>query len=303
MDGRGIRRAVEALASDQDGVVSREQARALGADRWLVGHEVERGRWVALGARTIAVHGGTPGERGLLTASVWEAGANAVLDGVSSLTWAGLQNFSDKPHIITPWPNKGHAWNGSVVHRSRLWNERDFVQAGPVRRTRNDVAAIRAAIWARTDRAAATVMAMAVQQRITSGDRLLLEAKRLNRHRRRPFILTIAYDIADGAHSLGELDFGALCRARGLPTPTRQIVVRGPRGRVYLDVLFEAQNAVVEVEGIHHDAPENIIDDALRQNAVTIRDRSVLRVPVLGLRVMPDPFMDQVEALLLRRAA
>ena len=38
--------------------------------------------------------------------------------------------------------------------------------------------------------------------------------------------------------------------------------------------------------------------DALRQNAVAIAGDTVLRLPVLGLRVCPDEFFDQIaEAL------
>jgi very-short-patch-repair endonuclease len=143
-------------------------------------------------------------------------------------------------------------------------------------------------------------MAMSVQQGVVSATPMLLEARRINRHKRRPFILLIAGDIADGAQALSELDFGRLCRMRGLPEPTRQHVRRGEHGRVFLDVLFEEYDVAVEVEGAHHDAPENAVDDALRQNALVIARLGVLRVPVLGLRAMPDRFMDQVEALLRR---
>ena len=157
---------------------------------------------------------------------------------------------------------------------------------------------VRAAMWARSDRAAATVMAMAVQQRLATADAVLLEARRLNRHKRRPLILAVARDVADGAQALSELDFAALCRRRGLPEPTRQRVLQGPRGRVYLDVSWNEYGVVVEVEGAHHDAPENAVDDALRQNALTIGRLGVLRIPVLGLRTCPGPFLAQVEQLL-----
>jgi very-short-patch-repair endonuclease len=67
---------------------------------------------------------------------------------------------------------------------------------------------------------------------------------------------------------------------------------------VYLDALWDDFDVVVEIEGVHHDAPENAIDDALRQNALTISRLGVLRIPVLGLRTCPESFLQQVEALL-----
>jgi very-short-patch-repair endonuclease len=298
MSSRSSLDAVRDLALVQDGVLSRVQARMCGVDRWTVAHQVHAGRWKVYGDQAIAVHPMPLDFRARCRVSVWEAGDRAALDGSTSLTWRGLQGFADGIHVIVPWPGRAERWEGSNVHPSRLWTPEDIgVQEG-LRVTHSDVATVRAAMWARSDRAAATVMAMAVQQRLTSGEPLLLEARRLNRHKRRPLILEVARDIADGAQALSELDFAVLCRRRGLPEPTRQRVLQGPRGRVYLDVSWDEFRVVVEIEGAHHDAPENAVDDALRQNALIIGRLGVLRIPVLGLRTCPGPFLDQVEALL-----
>lgn len=301
------REAVLELAERQDGVVSRQQATQLGLDRWAVAHEIEQRRWRPHGVHSVATHRLELGDSARLRVALWEAGDSAALDGASSLRVAGLKNWTERIHLICPWPNGGRSWDGSWVHNSRLWNPDDFIVTDGMRRTRNDVATVRAAMYARTDRAAATVMAMSVQQRLTTADRVLLEAQRLNRHKRRLLILDVAYDIADGAQALSELDFTKLCRRRGLPEPNRQVVRRGPRGRVYLDVYWDDFKVVIEIEGVHHDAPENSIDDCLRQNALTISRDSVLRIPVLGLRTCPEQFMEQVEQVLMaagwRRAA
>jgi hypothetical protein len=298
MTSRSELAAVTDLALTQDGVVSRTQARLLGVDRWAVAHQVETGRWQVYGDHGVAVHILPLSYRARCRVAVWQAGDKAVLDGASSLTWSGLKNFEDSVHILAPWPGKARRWDGSVVHPSRLWRPEDFVERSGLLVTREDVAAVRAAMWARSDRAGATVMAMAVQQRLTTGAAVLLEAKRLNRHKRRPLILTVAGDIAEGAHALSELDFTSLCRRHGLPQPSRQSVRRGPRGRVYLDVSWDDLNVAVEIEGAHHDAPENAVDDAMRQNALTIDRLGVLRIPVLGLRTCPDQFMRQVAQML-----
>jgi very-short-patch-repair endonuclease len=286
------------LALEQDGVVSRDQARALGLDRWTVAHQVESGRWRVYGEQAIAVHPMPLSYRARCRVSVWQAGGSAALDGASALVWAGLRNYDDGIHVIVPWPGKARRWDGSVVHPSRLWNEDDLAISDGLPVVRPSVATIRAGMWARSDRAGATVMAMAVQQRLTEADAVLLEARRLNRHKRRPLLLATARDIAEGAQALSELDFARLCRRRGLPTPTRQSVRRGRRGRVYLDVHWEDLGVVVEVEGAHHDAPENAVDDALRQNDLTLGQLDVLRIPVIGLRTCPGLFMVQVAALL-----
>lgn len=299
MSKKQVRIAVQDLAAGQDGVLSRAQARALGADRDLIAHEVEMGRWQVIGCQSVACHRMLLSKPARWRVAVWEAGEHAALDGSTSLQAGGLRNFDDGIHVITPWPYGGRSWEGSHVHRSRLWTPEDFVDWKGVRRTRNDVAAVRAGMYAKSNRAAATVVAMAVQQGLTAGEMVFLQARRVNRHKRRPLLLVVARDIVAGAQALGELDFARLCRQRGLPEPSRQVVRKGPHGRVYLDVRWHKFRVVVEVDGVHHDAPENAIGDALRQNAVTIGRDAVLRIPVLGLRTMPDEFMDQVQAMLV----
>jgi len=298
MPSRDALEAVVELAVSQDGVVSRAQARDLGMDHWAVAHQVRAGRWTTHGSQAIAVHRLPLPDRARCRAAVWNAGEHAALDGSSSLRWQGLERFDDGIHVIVPWPATPRRWDGSIVHSSRLWHPDDITVVDGLPVTLRAVAAVRGGIWARSDRAAATLMAMSVQQRLVLEHDLLAEAKRLNRHKRRPFVLCIAKDIAQGAQALSELDFARLCRQRGLPEPSRQQVRQGPRGRVYLDVKWDDFDVVVEVEGAHHDAPENALDDALRQNALVIGRLGVLRVPVIGLRVCPELFLDQVETLL-----
>ncbi len=257
-------------------------------------------RWVALGSRSLALHRLELGFAARARVAAWEASTTGVVDGAASLRLAGLQRFEDGIDVLCRWPDGGHRYDGAKVHNSRLWDVEDFVDAGGVRRTRSEVAAVRAAMYARSDRAAALVMSMAVQQRLVPAERLLVQALRVNRHRRRPFIVRIAKDIHDGAEALGELDFARLCRGRNLPEPTRQSVRRNETGRWYRDAEWSDVGAVVEIEGIHHDAPENVVEDTLRQNAFTLEREAVLRIPLLGLRLCPDLFMDQVEQLLRR---
>jgi hypothetical protein len=42
-----------------------------------------------------------------------------------------------------------------------------------------------------------------------------------------------------------------------------------------------------------------VVGDALRQNAITLSDAVVLRLPLLGLRVEPDSFFAQIEEALV----
>ncbi len=287
------------LAEQQGGVLSRAQATELGMTSRKVGRELAARRWTAHGTQSLAVHGLQLPFAARARVAVWEAGQDAVLDGATSLWFAGLRNFDDGIHVLRPWPSTRRSIFGSVVHSSRLWKDDQFVDTGGVLRTGNAVAAVRAGMYARTDRAGALAMVMAVQQRLVTPEDLLREAERLNRHKRRPLLLAVALDVAGGARAMGELDFARLCRERSLPEPSRQTVRQNALGRWYRDAEWEEYGVVVEIEGVHHDAPENALEDSLRQNEFTIDSERVLRLPVLGLRVMADPFMDQVARLLV----
>ena len=100
-------------------------------------------------------------------------------------------------------------------------------------------------------------------------------------------------DVADGAQSLGELDFAAMCRRHGIPPPDRQVLRRTARGRVYLDVRWSGSRLVVEIDGAGHRVGLAVTDDNLRQNEVSLGD-DVLRIDLVGLRVHEVEFMQQV---------
>ena len=161
-------------------------------------------------------------------------------------------------------------------------------------RTRLEVAALRGAAWARTDRQAALVLCLAVQQRLTTGHRLLAALPRVRNRGRRPFVRQVLKDIADGAQSLGELDFAEMCRRHGVPPPDRQVLRHTALGRVYLDARWDGSRFVVEIDGAGHRVGLAVTDDNLRQNEVTLGDDRVLRIDLIGLRVHEAAFMAQV---------
>ena len=184
------------------------------------------------------------------------------------------------------------------MHETRRRQAGDVIESG-VPRVRPEIAAIRAALWARSDRQAALLLAMSVQQRIVEPSGLREATETVIRHRRRRLIRAVVEDVADGAHSLGELDFARLCRRARLPAPERQVVCALPTGRAYLDCEFSRYGCVVEIDGAGHIAPGDQLSDALRQNELTIGTRRVLRIPLLGLRVAEETFMAQVRRLLM----
>lgn len=278
----------------QAGVVSRRQLLGLGLTRWQIKAQLRAGRWRAHGRQTISTHTGELSAAAMRWYAVFEAGPRAAIDGVSALEAAGLTGWhAETVRVSIPRGAPAVRRPGLLVRQTRRLREDDVIQLG-LPRVRPEIAAVRAALWAVSDRQAATVMAMAVQQRLTTAEaigRALLDIKR---HRRRKFLERVVLDLLGGSQSMGEIDFARLCRVYGLPRPDRQSIRTTSKGRVYLDVYWHRYHLVVEVDGIHHVKVPAVVADALRQNDISLEADVVLRVPLLGLRVAEAEFMRQI---------
>lgn len=290
------------IAHAQAGILSRRQAYRLGLSRSEVRANVRAGRWRRVGRQCLCVHSGPLGRSARHWVAVLEAGPRAHLDGASALLEAGLEHFKVDAIRVTV-PRGARVYRrlpGVDVRQTRRWSA-DDVMPGGLPRSRPSVAAVRAALWARSNREAALVLTMSVQQELATPDELAREMLRVRRDRRRAFIHGVLHDLLDGVRSLGELDVARECRARGLPEPSRQVLRRTKNGAYFLDVYWERWNLVVEVDGIQHAWANQVVADAIRQNSLAIRGDTVIRLPLLGLRVAPDEFFAQIEDALLAR--
>ena len=290
------RRRAERRAHEQGGILSRRQLYQLGLTRSEVRANVRAGRWRRVGRQCLCVHTGPLSTKAKHWVAVLEAGPRAYLDGASALLEAGLENFS-VTFIRVSVPRGARVYRrlrGVDVRQTRRWRA-DDVDATGLPRARPAVAAVRAALWARSDREAALVLTMTVQQGIASAEQISLEMLRVRRDRRRAFIHGVLHDLLDGVRSLGELDVARECRRRGLPEPTRQVLRRAKNGTYYLDVYWKPWKLVVEIDGIQHTWASQVVGDAIRQNSLALAGDTVLRLPLLGLRVAPDEFFAQIE--------
>jgi hypothetical protein len=285
--------------ADQHGVASRRQLYATGVQRWDIRVEVRAGRWQRRDPQTVSDKTGPLDLRGQWWTAVLEIGAQAALDGVTALQAAGLKGF-DEPafHVSMPKSGRPRSWPGTQVHETRRRKPGDLVGAG-IPRTRPAIAAVRGALWAKSDRQAALVFAMAVQQRLVTVEALAESMESVKRDRRRRLLLAVLSDLRGGTQSLGELDFARLCRGAGLPEPDRQVLHDLGHGRAYVDAEWIEFGLVVEIDGIHHLEAPALIADALRQNDLTNDRTIVLRFPVLGLRTDPGRFLAQIRTALL----
>lgn len=291
--------AVERLAARQAGIVSRPQLKELGVTRGEIRAHLRAQRWVRVGTQSICVHRGPQTQRAQHWAAVFEAGPRAHLDGASALVEAGLTDFTvDQIRVSVPRGARVRRARGLDIRQTRRWRPGDVVPGG-VPRTRVEVAAVRAALWARSNREAAFVLTMVVQRGLTDVATLARAMLAVRRDKRREFIHGVLLDLDGGVRSLGELDVARQCRERGLPEPDRQVLRRGRNGRYYLDIYWDRWKLVVEVDGIQHILGPHVVGDAIRQNDLAIQGLTVLRLPLLGLRVAADEFFGQIEEALV----
>jgi very-short-patch-repair endonuclease len=292
-------REVERLAARQGGVVSRRQLLALGVPRWRTRAQVAAGRWRAHWRQTIAVHNGDLGQQAMLWAATFEAGVRGVLDGTAALLAAGLQGFTvHRIRVSVPRGAKVRRSRAIDIRQTRRLRPDDVDDRPGPPRVRPEVAAVRAALWAVTDRQAALVISMAVQQRVAEVEAIGRELLTVKRDRRRRFVERVVLDVMGGSQSLGELDVMRELRRRDIPRPDRQVVRRGSNGTYFLDARWARYGVVLEIDGIHHVNATQVVGDALRQNDVALEGDLVLRLPLLGLRVSPDAFFAQLEQAL-----
>ena len=294
-------RDVGELPEAIDRVVSLARLREAGVTRGRRRAHVAAERWQHLPHRGVVLdHGPLGGDSGW-RAALLHVGTSARLGGVTALQASGLTGFEETPiHIwVTKSTRKGRP-AGVVLHESRRWGDDDAAPHG-IPRARPAVAAVQAALWARTPRQAAYLLVLPVQQRLVSVEDLGVEMSRVRRHAYRGVLSGVVADIGDGVRSMNELDFARLCRARGLPEPSRQTLRESAQGRRYLDVEWVAYDVRLEVQGAGHARLLNVLSDDVRLMDLAAEDGAAVSVSVLSLRVDPEPLFASLARLLQSR--
>lgn len=294
-------RALDPVARAQGSVVSRSQLYRIGFTRAEVRWQVRASRWQLLGRHCIVTHTGPLTMDAQYWAAVLEGGPRALIDGESALLLAGLEHYTaGRIRVSVPRGARvRHRGTGVDIRQTRRLVP-DDVAPGGVPRTRTATAAVRAALWARSDRQAELLLTMVVQQGMVRPEELAAELLRIRRDKRRRLLNEIVLELMGGIRSLGELDVVRGCRERGIPEPDKQVCRRTKSGTYYLDFRWHRWNLVVEVDGVQHAWAGNLVDDALRHNRLVIDGDLVLRLPALGLRAQPDEFFAQIAQALER---
>lgn len=287
-------RAARELAVNQGGVLSRPQLYALGITRWEIRGQTRAHRWQLIGDQSVCLHNSAVDEVGHRWAAVFQGGPRACLDGVSALTASGVERFTvERVRVSVPRGARIRRTGRYDIRQTRRWDA-DDIAIGGIPRTRPAVAAVRAALWAASDKQATYLLTLVVQQGLATAEMIGRELLRVRRDKRRLLLHAVINDLLGGARSLGEIDFAREMRRRGLPAPQRQVLRKDRKNRYYLDLYWPRWKLVVEIDGIHHSWAENVVGDALRQNALALDGDTVLRLPLLGYRLAPDEFFEQI---------
>jgi hypothetical protein len=285
-------RGLARLIDQQCGIVARRQLTAFGVD-WdaVQANELAR-RWVVRTPRVVSTVTGALTVEQRRWVGVLHAGPRSMLGGLTAGSHHGLSGWeTDIVTVLVDDELSFDPVDGVRFFRSR----RPFhLMASP----RSGIASARVEpallLWAgyqAQQRAAVAGLAAAVQQRLTTAERLYDWVDVLRPLRRAKVFKRALSEIAGGAHSGPELDLARLCRDIGLPRPDRQRSRNDRHGRRrWTDCEWDLPDGtvlVLEIDGSHHMEVRSWHDDLKRSRALTTRDRIVVRCSAYELRHEP----------------
>jgi very-short-patch-repair endonuclease len=297
----GLVRRAAGVAEPQASVATRKQLIAAGVPRWFIRNELGQRRWAAHGRQVVVLHNGPLPREATWWVAVLAVAPAAVLDGVTALQASNVHALTDMAvHVSVPKGARPRRPAGVRVHETRRYRADEVVRSG-VPRMRPPVAAVHAALWARTERQATYFLVLVVQQGLATADQLGALLRQVRRHRFRRALTGVVKELALGSRSLGELDVSRALRARGLPEPTRQSVRRRPGGTEYLDCEFIEYALVLEVDGAGHEEAAKKLDDLLRDLRLTAEGRSVLRISLVAWVLDREAVLDALQQVFASR--
>jgi hypothetical protein len=280
---------VAELATEQFGVLTRQQLLEFGltADQLLA--QVQSGRWRQVNELVIVLHNGPLTAEQRETAVVMSAAGVAALGGLTAATRGGLKGFeTEAVHVLIQRGAKLLDTPGieRVVHESRRFSASDIRYFGTPNRAGIARALLDAAVWSASDRRAALIMIAGVQQRLVTVRQLAQELDGAGRVRHGRMLRLLLLDLEGGARALSEVEFLRFCRRHGLPRPQLNVRFDTQGRRRYLDALFtrpDGGTESVEIDGgVHLSLTQRWLDD-LRSNDLYLARRTGMRFPSVAI--------------------
>lgn len=291
---------LRALLVRQDNVVALWQLSR--GDSRVVGRNVASQYWSELSWQVFLAAPGKPSDSQRMWAALLHCGEDARLAGRSALQLHGWKGEAAPPFDVvvghTVRPTKPPDW--LRVRRTR--GEITGPAAEPLR-TSIHTATAQAAAWSVSDRQALFVVLSALQQRLTTAERMRQTLAALPKLPRRAVIRQAVEDFANGSQSINEFDFGRWCRRHGLPAPRQQRRLLDASGRPRaIDAEFQSASGKrfrVEVEGLHHLDPAQYFADITRHNDLAVvREGTSLRITTWHLGHEAEAFVQVLRTAL-----
>ena len=293
---------LRSVIAAQAGMVARRQLTRHGISWDDVDNQVRARRWVVRTPRVISTVTGELTREQRQWLGVLHAGERSMLGGLSAAARLGLAGWERE--VVTVYVDDELSFepvDGVRFFRSRRPFDllRDPRPGIPVCRV--EPAVLLFAAYQTTPRPAHGVIAAAVQQRLTSPERMLQWIDRLRPLRwAKPFRHTLG-DIAGGAHSGAELDVRRMCRRFDIPLPTGQRARTDRAGkRRWTDCeweLSDGRTLILEVDGSFHTDVMEWNADQRRARRITTPSRIVVRCSAYELRHESDQVAADLIAL------
>ena len=297
-----------AVATRQDGVVTRSQLIGAGMNQNSILAHVLAGRWTVWGDHVIVLHNAELTRRQLVWAALLDAAPPAALCSHTALELHGFRGFASEAEKIHLLVSRGAKLSISaastpnlVVHESRRVQEKFHVVVDGVPCTSVARSAIDSAAWQPWPRFACAQLAAVVQQRLCTVEDLERTLGFVGRVRHKPHMREVLRDIRGGSDALSEIDLVRLCDRYRLQRPTQQVRRRDRDGKQrYLDAMWrlpDGRIVVLEVDGAHHLDIASWQDDMRRERAVVIDGAQVLRATSVETRVEPGRVAEDLIAI------
>lgn len=295
---------LRALAARQHGVVSRTQARRLGASRKSLARRLAGPGWEAPAPQVLRLVGTTDTFSQRCLAGVLDLGPSAVISRTAAAALWGLPGFvPGDVHVTRPVAATSRTSRLAVVHESRYLPEhhRTFREAIPLTTVARTVFDLAGCLHpGRTERA----MENALKYRLVDLETLrrvtieLLARGRAGSTLMRELLAQRGVGYIPPASGL-EADFLALLVAAHVELPEGQVDLGadGWIGRV--DFYYRRHRLVIEIDShLHHTARLDAESDASRDRGLRAAGFEVLRITERQLRERPDQVVAVVRGAL-----
>ena len=289
------------LAEAQAGTLSQRQLNELGVSRSFVRNQLRARRWVQRTSSVFSITTGPLSREQCLWQAVLHAGPTAVIAGLTAAELHGMKNWArDDITVLVDDELSFEPLEGVRFFRSRraLASMRS-ARALPV--CQLEPAILLFAGYAPSRRTAHGAVTAAVQQRLTTPDRLSGWLARMTPLRRAPEFRALLHDIAGGAHSLSEIDLRRACKEFAVAAPRGQKGRRDRNGRRrWTDAEWDLPDGsvlVLEVDGAYHDDVLQAAADKSRHRKLSTRRRIVVSCSAYELRHEPASVMEDLFAL------